>query len=146
VTNADALPFLLLRASSRLVDGIQDRMARRGYDDVRPAHGFAFTLIAGGGATAGQLAEHLGVTKQAAAQMVQELEAKGYVTRSTDPDDRRAKRVVLTARGRACTRAAERAAAEELAPWLDGLGPRATDGLLKALAAYADEGPLRPTW
>jgi DNA-binding MarR family transcriptional regulator len=146
VTNAGALPFLLLRASSRLVDGIQDRMARRGYDDVRPAHGFAFTLIADGGATAGQLAEHLGVTKQAAAQMVQELEAKGYVTRSTDPDDRRAKRVVLTARGRACTRAAERAAAEELAPWLDALGPRATGALTRALAGYADDGPLRPTW
>jgi DNA-binding MarR family transcriptional regulator len=146
VTDAAALPFLLLRASSRLVDGIQDRMARRGYDDVRPAHGFAFTLIAGGGATAGQLAEHLGVTKQAAAQMVQELEAKGYVTRSTDPADRRAKRVVLTARGRACTRAAERAAAEELAPWLDALGPRATAALTRALAGYADDGPLRPTW
>jgi DNA-binding MarR family transcriptional regulator len=146
MTSTRALPFLLLRASSRLVDGIQGRMVERGFADVRPGHGFAFTLIAGGGATAGQLAEHLGVTKQAAAQMVQEIESKGYVARSTDPADRRAKRVVLTARGRACTAAAERAAAEELAPWLDTLGPQATGMLLQALAEYADDGPLRPTW
>lgn len=146
MSDTDALPFLLLRAGSRLVDGIQDRMARRGFGDVRPAHGFAFTLIASGGATAGQLAEHLGVTKQAAAQMVQELETKGYVARVPHPEDRRAKVVVLTARGRACTRAAERSAAEELAPWLDELGPRAASGLVRALSVYADDGPLRPTW
>jgi DNA-binding MarR family transcriptional regulator len=121
-------------------------MAGRGFADVRPSHGFAFTLIAGDGATAGQLAEHLGVTKQAAAQMVQELESKGYVARSTDPADRRSKRVVLTPRGRACTRAAERSAAEELAGWLDALGPRATESLVRALGEYADDGPLRPTW
>ncbi len=146
MTDADALPFLLLRASSKLVDGIQERMARRGFGDVRPAHGFAFTRIAVGGATAGRLAEHLGVTKQAAAQMVAELEAKGYVERTSQPDDARVKVVVLTARGRACTRAAERSAAEELRPWLDELGPRATGTLVRALTAYADDGPLRPTW
>jgi DNA-binding MarR family transcriptional regulator len=142
----DLVPFLLLRASSRLVDGIQERMARRGFADVRPAHGFAFTVIARGGATAGRLAEHLGVTKQAAAQMVQELEAKGYVSRAPHPDDSRAKVLVLTRRGRACTRAAEASAAEELRPWLDGLGPRAATALVQALSAYADDGPLRPTW
>lgn len=144
--DAEALPYLMLRASSKLVDGIQQRMALRGFGDVRPAHGFAFTLVSGRGTTAGQLAEHLGVTKQAAAQMVHELEAKGYVERAAHPDDARVKVIVLTARGRACTRAAERSAAEELRPWLDGLGPRATSSLVRALAAYADPGPVRPTW
>ena len=146
MTDAAELPFLLLRASSRLVDGIQERLARAGFDDVRPSHGFAFTVISRGGATAGSLAEHLGVTKQAAAQMVQELERKGYVERAPHPHDSRAKVVVLTRRGRACTRAAERCAAETLQPWLDDLGPGGTAALVRALAGFADDGPLRPTW
>lgn len=140
------LPFLLLRAGSRLVDGIQEGMACRGFEDVRPAHGFAFALFAQGGATAGELAEHLGVTKQAAAQMVDDLERKGYVARTVHPHDSRAKVVVLTERGRACTRAAEESAAEVLGPWLDDLGVRRSSALARDLALFAREGRLRPTW
>lgn len=140
------LPFLLLRASSRLVDGIQVGMAKRGFDDVRPAHGFVFALLAERGATAGQIADHLGVTKQAAAQMVNELEEKGYVDRARHPTDRRAKVVVLTRRGRACTRAAEASAAETLAPWLKTIGRREGAVVARALGTLAADGPLRPAW
>ena len=40
------------------------------------------------------------MTKQAMAELVVYLEAHGYVTRTPDPDDRRGKLVVPTARGR----------------------------------------------
>jgi DNA-binding MarR family transcriptional regulator len=40
------------------------------------------------------------MTKQAMAQLVQHLEEHGYVARSPDPADRRAKLVVPTDRGR----------------------------------------------
>lgn len=141
-----ALPFLILRSATRLVEGIQAGMVERGFDDVRPSHGFAFTLIAGGGATTVELARHLGVSKQAASQMVQELESKGYVRRVAHPEDARAKLVVLTERGVDCTRAASAAGRHALDPWLTGLDPGVARQLVAALATYAGDGPVRPTW
>lgn len=142
----EALPFLLLRAATRLVDGIQVGMAERGFGDVRPSHGFAFTLIAGGGATTVDLAHHLGVSKQAASQMVAELESRGYVRRVAHPEDGRAKLVVLTERGAQCTRAATAASHDALRPWLQELGSDVADQLTSALQAYAGNGPIRPLW
>src|SRR6516162_428842 len=79
--DAQSLAFSLLAASRALVDGISAGVRARGFADVRPAHGFAFTLLSAGGATITQLAQHLEVTRQAAAQLVDELNAKGYVER-----------------------------------------------------------------
>ncbi|MEC4016340.1 MarR family winged helix-turn-helix transcriptional regulator [Streptomyces sp. H27-D2] len=140
------LSSLILATAGGLVDRINTGVAARGFDDVRPAHGFAFTRIAGGGATAGELAEHLGVTKQAASQLVDELVRKEYVERRPHPDDARARLVVLTERGRACTRAAEDAAAEAIAPWRDALGEQRLRALREDLARIAPNGRLRPTW
>ena len=46
------------------------------------------------------LAERAQVTKQAMAELVHYLEARGYVTRVPDPTDRRAKLVLPTDRGK----------------------------------------------
>jgi len=78
--------------------------------------------------------------------MVQHLEARGYVTRAPHPDDGRAKVVVLTDRGRACTAAATAAGEETLGPWLATLDRRTTRDLAAALGTFAGDGPLRPTW
>src|SRR5580698_5207488 len=80
-----ALAVGLLSVSRALVDGISAGVHARGFDDVRPAHGFAFARLAPDGATITQLAEHLDVTRQAAAQLVDELITKGYVQRSRHP-------------------------------------------------------------
>ena len=48
-----------------------------------------------------ELAERLGVSKQAVTQLVDDLEGFGVVARVPDPEDARARRVVFTARGRA---------------------------------------------
>src|SRR5918997_276862 len=103
------LPVLLLGAARALVDGIDAGVRARGFTALRPAHGFAFALLAGGGATVVDLAPHLDVTKQAASQMVDDLVTKGYVERRPRPGDARARLLVLTERGWACTRAADEA-------------------------------------
>lgn len=136
----------VLRLSSQLVDGIQEGLARRGFDDVRPAHGFAFVRISAGGATAADLAEHLGVTKQAASQLVAHLVDRGYVTRQDDPRDARARLLLLTERGRACTRAAEAAASETVEGWERRLSPEQSALLRTALASLTSPGRLRPSW
>jgi DNA-binding MarR family transcriptional regulator len=147
-TSADsrALPALLLALSGELVAGIQAGGAARGFDDIRPAHGFAFVRMAPDGATVGELADHLGVTKQAASQLVEELVRKGYVERRPHPTDARARLIVLSERGWACTRAADAAAVDTVRPWIDALGPERFHSLCADLARLAPRGPIRPTW
>lgn len=101
------LPVLLLLALRAMVDEVHARLAAAGFDDIRPAHGFAFQRLAPDGATGNDVAEHLGITKQAASVMIDYLEEHGYVARRPDPRDGRGKIVVLTARGWDCIRAAE---------------------------------------
>jgi DNA-binding MarR family transcriptional regulator len=143
---AQELTVLVLAAGNALVDGIHDGVVARGFADLRPAHGFAFTRLAPSGATVSELAVHLGMTRQAAGQLVDELEAKGYVTRRPHPDDGRARLVVLTDQGWACTRAAEQAAAETIKLWADALGEERLRALRDDLARVAPAGRLRPTW
>ncbi|MFC1399976.1 MULTISPECIES: MarR family winged helix-turn-helix transcriptional regulator [Streptacidiphilus] len=141
-----ALPALLLALSGELVAGVQAGGTARGFGDVRPAHGYAFVRLAPDGATIGELAEYLGFTKQAASQLVDELVRKGYVERRPHPTDARARLVVLTERGWACTRAADEAAAETVAPWIEELGPERFHTLVTDLARLAPRGPIRPSW
>jgi DNA-binding MarR family transcriptional regulator len=144
--DAQSLAFSLLAASRALVDGVSAGVRARGFDDVRPAHGFAFSRLSAGGATITQLAEHLDVTRQAAAQFVDELAARGYVERRPHPLDARARLIVLTEKGWACTRAAEAAIADTLRPWEAVLGTKRLLALRDDLLRVAPGGPLRPTW
>jgi DNA-binding MarR family transcriptional regulator len=47
-----------------------------------------------------ELAEKLGITRQAVSQLVDDLEQLGAVTRIPDREDKRAKRVVFTVEGK----------------------------------------------
>jgi len=136
----------VLRLSGQLVEGIQEGLVRRGFDDVRPAHGFAFARISEGDATTGDVAEHLGITKQASGQLVDYLVDHGYVMRRPDERDARARLLLLTERGRACTTAAEDSAAETVEGWKSRLGPPGFAQLQAALSAITTPGRLRPSW
>ncbi len=142
----EALTAGFLSVSRALVDGITAGMQARGFADLRPAHGFAFTRLAPAGASITELAGHLGVTRQAAAQLVDELVAKGYVQRSRHPDDARARLITLTSKGWACTRAAEAAMADTVRPWAAVLGEQRLRALQDDLLRIAPRGPLRPIW
>ena len=144
--DALGLSALILAAGNALVDGIQAGVTARGFTDVRPAHGFAFARLAPAGATVSELAAHLNVTRQAAAQLVDELEGKGYVRRQRHPGDGRAQLVVLTDRGWACTRAADAAARDTVEAWASVLGEERLRALRDDLARLAPAGHLRPTW
>lgn len=144
--DAQSLAFSLLAASRALVDGVSAGVSARGFGDVRPAHGFTFARLSAGGATITELAEHLDVTRQAAAQLVDELTAKGYVERCPHPRDARARLIVLTGKGRACTQAAEAAITDTLQAWEAALGQQRLLALRDDLLRVAPDGPLRPSW
>lgn len=75
------------------------RLAERGHGAVRQSHGAVFQYLDDTGTTVSVLAERAQMTKQAMAELVQHLEAHGYVVRVPDPTDRRAKLVQPTERG-----------------------------------------------
>lgn len=145
-SEAMALSAALLAVAGELTQRIHEGVVARGFEGLRPAHGFAFTRLAPDGATVTELAAHLGVTKQAASQLVDELVRKGYVERHPHPDDARARLIVLTERGRACTRAAEESAAEAVRPWAELLGEGEVGVLRERLLRIAPYGPIRPAW
>jgi DNA-binding MarR family transcriptional regulator len=136
-----------------LTEGAHSRLAQLGHPGTRPAYAFAFQAIGAGGTTAGELARALGITKQAAAKMTDELEHAGYVARTPDPGDGRRKRIVLTHRAIDFlgVSAAEFDAITE--QWRKMLGEqrfgRLMDELEVLVRASHDDGslpPLRPIW
>ena len=90
---------LLREAFVVLNDRAIARLAERGHDAVRPAHGAVFQHLDDTGTPVARLAERAQMTKQAMAELVGHLEEHGYVVREPDPADRRAKLVIPTARG-----------------------------------------------
>ena len=145
--------MLLSRALRQLNDELGAELAAAGFGGLRPAHGYALSRLSFGGATGVQLAEHLGITKQSAGQLVDELERAGYVRRDPHPSDRRGKLVVLTDRGWECVRAAGRGLAAIDARLTGRLGADRLAALRAdlAVAAAGAEGDrpwrgLRPPW
>jgi DNA-binding MarR family transcriptional regulator len=135
----------VLKLSTRLIDEIQAGVRGAGFDDVTPLHGFAFARIAIGDATTADVATHLGVTKQAAAQLVDRLVRGGYVERREHPDDQRARLLALTGRGVACTRAARRAAERAIGRWRSEVAPRDSERFERTLRTLTASVPgLRP--
>ncbi|MEU0225121.1 MarR family winged helix-turn-helix transcriptional regulator [Streptomyces sp. NPDC006284] len=145
-SDAMALSAALLAAAGGLTQRIHEGVVARGFEGLRPAHGFAFARLAPDGATVTDLAAHLGMTKQAASQLVEELVRKGFAERRPHPVDARARLIVLTERGWDCTRAAEEAAAEAVRAWADVVGEGEVRALHGLLARVAPNGPVRPAW
>ncbi len=95
------------------------------FDDLRPSHGNAMEqLEIEDGLRLTDLATRAGITAQSMGELVDDLEAKGYVERRPDPADRRAKRIHLTERGRDNARIAKHATAEVEDHLLRVLGQR----------------------
>ena len=135
-----------LAEAGDLTQRIHEGVVARGFAGLRPAHGFAFARLAPDGATGTELAAHRGGTRQAASRLVDEVVRRGYAERRPHPGDARARLIVLTEHGRACTRAAEAAAAEVVGGRRELLGETEVRALRGSLAKLAPYGPVRRVW
>jgi DNA-binding MarR family transcriptional regulator len=115
--------------AGRLLFSVQGELFRRlhlvGFDDIAPRHGAVLAYLRADGIRATELARLSGQHKQVIGKHVDELEALGYVERLPDPDDRRAKLVVPTERGRAEMQTADAIMAEIAERHRRSLGPEA---------------------
>lgn len=139
----------LLLASRALFEELHRRLADAGHDRLRPAHGFLFQALGAGGATASEVAVRLGVTKQAARLVIEELAGLGYLERGQDPGDLRRRPVLLTARGEDALRSSEAILDELRDELVTQLGSsRLAQGseVLRAIGGRYGPVPLRPVW
>src|SRR5258708_31356459 len=90
---------LLRTAWTEVIDEVFEKLVAGGFEDLRPVHRPILRDLLTSNLRPSELATRLGLSKQAANDLVREFEAKGYITLEADPDDGRAKRIVATDRG-----------------------------------------------
>ena len=143
------LPLLLFAGFRSIIDELHVELARRGHQDMRPAHGFAMQAIGFSGATATEVGRRLGISKQAAGKTVERLETLGYVERAGDGGDRRRKLVRLTPRGTEALTLSAEIFNDIRARWAQTLGPDRVDELEASLRAMTPGESFRldvPGW
>jgi DNA-binding MarR family transcriptional regulator len=94
-----AVGSTLRSAWTELIDEVFEDLLAAGFDDLRPVHRPILRDVLISDLRPSELGARLGLSKQAANDLVREFETKGYITLESDPDDGRAKRIVATQRG-----------------------------------------------
>jgi len=111
------------------------------FRDLRPAHGNVLEqLELEDGLRLTDLAARAGMTAQSMGELVDDLEAKGYLARRPDPSDRRAKRIYLTERGQHNARVAKRIIRDVERDLAQRLGPEQYHLLRRTLEATIAAG------
>ena len=117
--NVGLLLFIPYRAMEARVF---ESLAAAGFDDFTPAQARVMQRIGPEGTRLTELAEAAQVTKQTASFLVDQLERSGYVRRTPDPTDARARLVRVAERGLAARPHAEAVVAQVEQEWRAHLG------------------------
>jgi DNA-binding MarR family transcriptional regulator len=125
---------LLLHAFQGFERRLFDGYRLRGEKGLRPKHGAVIANIDPQGTRPSVLAERANMTRPAMGELIDELEALGYVRRVPDPQDRRAKLVTPTAKTLARQRLVREVNAEIEAGYRKKLGSTEYQRLRRALA------------
>jgi DNA-binding MarR family transcriptional regulator len=94
-------PALLRAARDAYRREVHRRLVEGGFEDVPRDGSYVLGAIVNRGVASGDAVRLLGVTKQAASQLIDTLVLRGYVERTTDQSDRRRVTLEPTERGRA---------------------------------------------
>src|SRR5262249_26767960 len=93
------LGILLALAYQQFVTELHEDLGERGFTDLGRSDGYVFRALDAEAMTTSGLAERLGVSKQGAGQLVEDMTRRGYVRSRPDPSDGRARLLELTPRG-----------------------------------------------
>lgn len=129
-------------------DALDADLAEAGFDDIGTSFGYVFRLLAEAPCNLSELASQLGMSSPGALKVVDDMVARGYVSRIADVGDRRVKRLELTKRGRAAlvrARSFHEKYEQALAQRVGERHVSATRKVLEAIAsADAERGGRRP--
>ncbi|MGC4190181.1 MAG: MarR family transcriptional regulator [Thermomicrobiales bacterium] len=139
------LAALLLGAFRSTIDALHETLAERGFPEARPAHGLALQAIGPGAVSVSDLGRRLGVSKQAAAKTASRLEALGYITRTDDPTDARARPIARSERGEALLYATAVVFEEQKRIWIATLGEDRYAAMIEGLRVVAAGSSLVDT-
>ncbi len=100
------LGILLALAYQEFVTQLHQDLGERGFDDLARSDGYVLRALDAEPLTTSALADRLGVSKQGAGQLVDDMIRRGYLHGRPDPSDGRARLLELTTRGRKALAAA----------------------------------------
>lgn len=127
-----SLGILLFLPYRHLEDRVLAAVQAAGHP-ITLAQARVFARVDAGGSRLTTLARSAQVTKQTAGYLVDQLEEQGYLERTPDPADARARLVRITAKGHDVITVAAPVQAAVEAEWAARLGPRQTARLREAL-------------
>ena len=133
--NIGLLLFIPYRA---LENRVFAALANAGFDDFTTAQARVFQRIGPDGTRLTELAQAAQVTKQTAGFLVDQLERAGYVERTTDPSDGRARLVRITPLGARTIPISAAVIADIEAEWTAHVGPEQMDHLRETLTALRE--------
>jgi DNA-binding MarR family transcriptional regulator len=125
--------LLLFIPSRELERRVLAALAEAGYRDLTPAQARLLMRVGRHGTRVTELAEAALVTKQTASHLVDQLERSGYVRRTPDPTDARARLVRLAERALTAKPLADAVVARVEQEWRAALGERRWAALEDAL-------------
>jgi DNA-binding MarR family transcriptional regulator len=125
--------LLLFIPSRELERRVFAALAEAGYRDLTPAQARVLMRVGPHGTRVTELAEAALVTKQTASHLVDQLERSGYVRRTPDPTDARARLVRLAERAVTAKPLADAVVARVEQEWRAALGERRWAALEDAL-------------
>ena len=128
---ATTLGHILARSSRLLQAHALVALHQAGFSDVQESWLGVLRHLEPEGVRSSVLATRLGISKQAAGQLVTDLERKGYLERVADPADGRAKLVRLTEKGWAVWLAGLDALIAQQERLAARLGPDVIDALIR---------------
>jgi DNA-binding MarR family transcriptional regulator len=132
------IPALLRAARGSYGNAIRAQLAEAGFEDIPRNGAYVLGGMVNHGGSASGLVRELGVSKQAASQLIDTLVLRGYLEREADSEDRRRVKIAVTERGRtaaAAVRAGVVAIDAELAKLIS---PAELAGLRAGLTALCD--------
>jgi len=134
------LPALLRGAHRTYGDAVRRAVSDAGFDDLPKNGPYVVGAIAHAGLPLSRIIVQLGLSKQAAGQLVDALVSRGYLDREVDTADRRRLTITLTSRGAKAAAIARRAIERVDAELVARAGRKNVDVMRRTLAAVMEIG------
>ncbi len=133
--NGPLLGALLRLAHQSFIKEITLGLSEAGFSDLQPAHFSALQPLWGhpGGLRLNELANRARITKQSMGELVNQLALRGYLERVPDPEDGRARLILLTALGLKAARLTRKLVRSVEKNWSQQIGKKRIEDLRATL-------------